>query len=368
MIKQLKTFTIRMVAGGNVAAILLMLLAGYTDRVNPDNHPYIASLGITFPVLLVVNMGFLFFWLTFKRRYALIPIVGYFLAYPPISIYMPFNMGQDVPTGAIKVLTYNVQAFTGKPRYEGAFDKIYDYIEECSADIVCLQEDLNSPGVDRSRLDSLYQHHDTVHVGTKDMNAIGIYSRYPIVRKERIAYTSKGNGCCAYYLEVDGDTIVVVNNHFESNHFSLDDRREYKEMLKGKVERNSMESTSKMIVAKLADAAKIRAPQVRTVHDYIESHKRRYPIIVCGDFNDNPISYARRTMAEGLTDCYVETGRGIGLSYNQKGFFVRIDNIMCSSQLTPYNCKVESKIDASDHYPMVCWLEKSNNRIKKSEK
>lgn len=357
MIKQLKTFTIRMVAGGNIAAVALMLLMGYADHIPPTTHPYLSCIGITFPVMLVVNMLFLFFWLTFKWKYAIIPVVGYFLVYAPISIYMPFNMEKDVPKESIKILTYNVQGFTGMPRYDGAFDRIYEYIKQCNADIVCLQEDLNSPGVVRPRLDSLYDYHDTIMVGTKNANAIGIYTQYPIVKKERLPYQSKGNGSCAYYLKVENDTIIVVNNHFESNHFSLDDRQEYKDMLKGKVERDSLETTSKMIFAKLADAAKVRAPQVETVHKYIEEHKR-YPIIVCGDFNDNPISYAHRSMAEGLTDCYVETGKGIGLSYNQKGFFVRIDNIMCSDHFTPYNCKVDSKIDASDHYPMYCWLKK----------
>lgn len=367
MIKQLKTVTLRMVAGGNVAAIMLMVLTGYADRIDPIDHAYLSCIGITFPVLLVVNMLFLFFWLTFKLKYSLIPIVGYFLVYPSIAIYMPFNMEKEVPKGAIKVLTYNVQAFTGMPRYDGAFDMIYEYIKQSNADILCLQEDMNSSGVDRSRLDSLYDYVDTIHVGDKNRNAIGIYTRYPIVKKERIPYTSAGNGSCAYFLKVDADTILVINNHFESNHFSLDDRQEYKDLLKGKVKRDSMENTSKMIFAKLADAAKTRAPQVKAVHRYIETHKR-YPIVVCGDFNDNPISFAHRTMAEGMTDCYVESGKGIGLSYNQKGFFVRIDNIMCSEQFTPYNCKVDSKIDASDHYPMYCWLEKSNNKRKKSEK
>ncbi|MGN1264170.1 MAG: AP endonuclease, partial [Prevotella sp.] len=54
----------------------------------------------------------------------------------------------------------------------------------------------------------------------------------------------------------------------------------------------------------------------------------------------------------------VATGRGIGLSYNQQGFYVRIDNIMCNDGFTPYNCKVDNKIDASDHYPIFCWLKK----------
>ena len=88
---------------------------------------------------------------------------------------------------------------------------------------------------------------------------------------------------------------------------------------------------------------------------YVAEHSR-YPTILCGDFNDSPISYTRRVLAEELTDCYVATGRGIGLSYNQKGFFVRIDNMMCSGSFEPYKCTVDDKIAASDHYPIYCWL------------
>jgi endonuclease/exonuclease/phosphatase (EEP) superfamily protein YafD len=87
----------------------------------------------------------------------------------------------------------------------------------------------------------------------------------------------------------------------------------------------------------------------------VEEHSQ-YPVIVCGDFNDNPLSYSRHAMAQRLTDCFRETGRGIGLSYNQKAFSFRIDHIFCSQQLQPYNCKIDDEMDASDHYPILCWL------------
>ena len=61
-------------------------------------------------------------------------------------------------------------------------------------------------------------------------------------------------------------------------------------------------------------------------------------------------------IAKGLTDCFAETGRGLGLAYNRKGFYFRIDHILCSDHFTPYNCQVDDKIDASDHYPILCWL------------
>ena len=42
MIKQLKSFTINLVAGANVATILLMVLSAYSDRTQ-RNIPYCRS-------------------------------------------------------------------------------------------------------------------------------------------------------------------------------------------------------------------------------------------------------------------------------------------------------------------------------------
>ena len=66
MIKQLKTITINLIAGANVATILLMVLAGYADRINPVEHPMLSCMGMAFPGFLIANLVFLFFWLTFK--------------------------------------------------------------------------------------------------------------------------------------------------------------------------------------------------------------------------------------------------------------------------------------------------------------
>ena len=89
MIKQLKAFTINLVAGANIATVILMLLAGYSDRFNPADYPMLSCLSLAFPVFLIVNLLFLFFWLTFKWNKVWIPVLGYLLAYLPISLYMP---------------------------------------------------------------------------------------------------------------------------------------------------------------------------------------------------------------------------------------------------------------------------------------
>ena len=63
--KGLKKFTANMIMGANVASILLMLLVGYSDHLNPQAHPLLSCLGLAFPALLAINVCFLVFWAIF---------------------------------------------------------------------------------------------------------------------------------------------------------------------------------------------------------------------------------------------------------------------------------------------------------------
>ena len=358
MIKQLKEFTVHVIAGANFASVIVMLLVGYSDRLDPSDHPLLSTLGMTLPVFLLINLLFIFFWLVFKWRMVWISVCGFLLAYVPISIYLPINARQDIPEGALKVISYNVCAYGGNYKYEDGFERVRDYLFDENPDIVCIQEDADTW---RRYVFLHYEKHfaynDTMVIANtiKSFNALGIHTKYPIIRRERIPYQSEANGSVAWWLKVGDDTLVVVNNHFESCHLNNDDRRQYRQILKGEMPRDSVREESKMLLIKLAEANAKRAGQIRAVLDYARQNSQ-YPVIVCGDFNDSPISYSRHAMAEVLTDCFVETGKGIGLSYNQKAFSLRIDHFFCNEKLEPYYCKIDGEMDASDHNPLICWL------------
>ena len=358
MIKQIKSFVVNLIAGANVATILLMLLAGYSDRLNPEQHPILSVMCMIFPFFLLVNLLFLFFWLAVKWKKAWIPIAGFAAAYVPITLFMPLNMRQDIPEQAIKLISYNVCTYAGNYKYEQGFDTVFNYIKRQNADIVCLQEDVDTwRQFLMQRYETIYPYNDTtiLHKNAQTFNGVGIHTRFPIIRKERIWYESNTNGSIAYYLNTGRDTLLVINNHLEGTHLSLAERDNYKRILQGKMERDTARAESMFLIEKLGQNNAKRATQADAVHRYIEAHKQ-YPIIVCGDFNDTPISYTRRTIAQGLTDCFQETGRGLGLSYNQKGFYFRIDHVLCTPDLQPYNCQIDDKMDASDHYPVICYL------------
>ena len=60
----------------------------------------------------------------------------------------------------------------------------------------------------------------------------GYYSRFPILSAHPVKYASLNNGSIAYKIKVNGDTLLVVNNHLESNKLTEKDKEVYREMMK----------------------------------------------------------------------------------------------------------------------------------------
>lgn len=359
----LKTFLLKMLTGASAFTALLMVAVGYSDLLPPEVCPLLACAGMFFPLFVVANLLFLLVWIFVKWRYCWIPVAGFVLAFIPIRTYLPIHFGSSSDDEGITLISYNVCAYGGNFKYEAAVDTVASYLQRIDADIVCLQEDMGGKGGSGfDKLKTLYPYNDTVHVSENLalINAVGIHSRYPIVRKERIPYKSVANGSVAYYLLIDTDTVLIINNHLESTHLSDKERQRYKEVLRGEMEHEEAEAELLQLFEKLGDCMVMRAPQAEAVHQYITAHSQ-YPTLVCGDFNDTPISYARHTIAKGLTDCFVSAGCGLGLSYNQKGFNLRIDHLMCSSHFEPQECHIDNKMDASDHYPLICRLKMAHN-------
>lgn len=355
IVKKLKGFTIAVVAGFNAATICIMILTAYADHLYPVSHPVLSVVGLCFPVLLIFNLLFLVFWLVFKWRMAWIPVLGYAICLPAIKVYMPLNPSSDVPEGALKVISYNVFSFGGNDGYKD----ILDFLARENADIVCMQE--ANAGVRTEEVDIIlaktYRYRDTFWHSGQGTNCVTLLSKYPILNHKRIQYDSESNLSAAWTVDVNGKKVIVINNHFESNKISDDEKAEFKRMIKGKLSNAETKIESRSLLRQLASAAKKRAPEVDSVAAYIKRHPGE-SIILCGDFNDSPLSYSRHKLASLLTDCYVATGFGPGISYHVGGMYVRIDNIMCSSDLQPYNAKVLNQISASDHYPICCLLKK----------
>lgn len=360
MFSKVKTTAYWVSVGLNIIAIVAMWLVGNVDRLNPVEHPMWANLGLGFPVLLAVNLGFLVFWTFTRIRTVWLPVLGLLVCYAPVRRYIPFNYPSDPPQNALKVMSFNVLMFAPWGLQEGESNPIVEYICKSKADIVCLQESsAYEAGADEvyNELKAHYPHVDIVNMPPPGNQNMILLSRFPILGKERIPYESVGNMSMAYFVDYNGTEVAVINNHFESYHLSEEDKEGYKEIVKKPFEGKDSKDVSFRLLRKLGEASAIRAPQADSVAAFVRKCKaRRLPVILCGDFNDNPISYVHRTMENELTDCYIESGNGPGISYHKTGMYFRIDHIFCSDDFEPYGAKVDDEVKTSDHYPIYTWL------------
>ena len=109
-------------------------------------------------------------------------------------------------------------------------------------------------------------------------------------------------------------------------------------------------------MSRLRENSILRAAQVDSIADVIADARAR--CIVCGDFNDTPMSYVYRTMAGGLNDAFSKSGSGY--SHTFRGFFntLRIDYVLCSDSFGPVSYEVP-QVEYSDHLPVVVRLQKN---------
>lgn len=343
---------------GNVIAALVLLLSAYSPYFDPQTYPIWSCIGLFFPVFLLINLFFLLFWLLMYRRYALVPVMALLLCWGTLKTYFPVNgVGEPVPDDAIKILSYNTQAFGEKDRHtKEKSNEVLAYLQKSDADIICLQEyiwggKLKKKDIDYALRDYRYKHY---HALGKGLNGLGIYSRYPILSTEPIPYKSNRNGSIAYRIKVNDDTLLIVNNHLESNKILRSDVETYQDMMDSPNSEKVFTGMGKLL-KKMAKATAIRARQADVVSEKVKNAPEKY-IVVCGDFNDTPVSYAHHVFNNQLNDAFVETGNGLGISYNRNRLYVRIDHIFTSNALNVYDCVVDDKVEASDHYPVWCYI------------
>ena len=185
----------------NLAFLFLFLAAAFSDHVSPEKHLLFSYLGLTFPILLIINICFLIYWL-FARQWAFVAItaVSFFICRGAISCYLPLHgKVKEVPReNIVKILTYNVMGFGYKNHAKEQPNPIIQYIANSGADIVCLQEyavgktkDALTPRKLAAAL-PMYPYRAVIPVGASGQLTYGIalYSKYPIKKTRQIGRAS----------------------------------------------------------------------------------------------------------------------------------------------------------------------------------
>lgn len=347
----------------NVLAALLLVCCAYSPLISPEQFPLLSLAGLAFPWVLAANVAFLVAWLILYRRYMLVSLAACLLCFSQIRAFSPINFGKNnPPEGSIKLLSYNILYPNLTASNANKDNPIITYLEASGADIICLQEFPFQPLKTNKQAKALLADYPYRSYYVSDLSEYGsrflcCFSKYPILSADRLDINSTSNGCAKYRILHGTDTLVIYNCHFQSNMLNATDKSTYEQMLT-KPKESLKDEGLKVLVKKLRDSASLRASQAEFVLADVSKQTSPY-VVVCGDFNDSPISYSRTLFAEELDDAFVQSGNGPGISYNRNKLFYRIDHILHSQSLDAYRCAVDRSVQVSDHYPISCYLKKA---------
>ena len=344
MKKFIKTFFVQLFTGANVATILLLWASCGVTYLSPESHPRLGLLSLMFPLFLLANTLFVPFWLIFKVKRTWLPVVGLACCFSFVRDYFPVNWPSAVPDSTLTIVSYNSHNMGSKEAdMEDGTNIVVKYLVESDADIISLQE---SPV--RGKLFQMMQDAGYECANVKEF---ALCSRLPVLSYDTLALDGHPAHCLQAYLLDGQDTIMLINPHLESNHFSPEIKKAYAEAIETH-ERDSIRKGLEPVVDLMAVASPVRSRQVDSIQAMIDEWLPR-PVIVCGDFNDTPVSYSHRVLTSKLRSAFRESGNGLGFTFHDKGFPVRIDHILYSGdRWKSYQSSVCDTLTCSDHFPI----------------
>lgn len=149
---------------------------------------------------------------------------------------------------------------------------------------------------------------------------------------------------------LNGDTLRAMNVHLASNRISPQDLQPVRSL---DLQSDTAKQSIFRIFRKIAGNARLRATQAETIQNKVKASP--YRVILLGDFNDLPHSFAVCLAGQGLKDSFVAKGRGLGHTYAGGFPSFRIDHIMADPELPVHGHRVLPGRH-SDHYPVVAVL------------
>ena len=338
----------------------LLALSYLSIVINPAKLWPVSLSGIFYVPLMTVNL-LLLLW-AFKRRSKsfVIPLLALIPSFFFIGRYVQLG-GADADGAAadsevVKILSWNVGRFdfhdidAGISGTAQCADSVFSFICAQDPDIICLQEFSisNSRKVKEYLKQKLKGYNVEYYLFPDGDRSFGnlTLSRLPVEGKGRIRFEESAN-LAIYTDHLCGERrFRVYNCHFESYNISLTG------LVKALAIRDS--TMVAQTGTKVKRSITRRPKQVDQVFNDIETCP--LDAFVCGDFNDNPMSYTYYRMTRDRKDAFVEAGKGFGATYSLLWPMLRIDYILYPEAGRALSHQIP-RLPYSDHYPVITEIE-----------
>ncbi|GAC1368920.1 MAG: endonuclease/exonuclease/phosphatase family protein [Hymenobacter sp.] len=340
---------------------------------------------LTIPLALVATALLALYWLRRNWRVALLPLLALGLTWPHVQRGLPLHLaglGSQAASekggspgflpaagpGTVRLLSANVRIFNvyahlRDPDFASSKGFVR-WLATSPADVLCLQEFYNEPH-DSKESGDVFRTDDHLGRGSGRhsfvsvtlTNSIGaefglaIFSRFPIVRRGTIAFgrLSQNHAMWADLARPAApgqraDTIRVFNLHLQS--MSMEET----DIVAATKSRAGLRLKAPNLLRRFRNGAVARGTQVDTVLARVA--RSPYPVLLAGDLNDLPYSYAYDQLADHLQNAWATVGFGIGATYHGRLPGLRIDQQFAGPQWRVLGCRVHREIKWSDHFPV----------------
>lgn len=351
----------------NLFGIAALILGYLSPFIHPETIGIIPLFGLAFPVIFICNIILMIIAFLMKSRWKYVFLVLFVLGFKlQFRTFVWGSNDDNKNRDTISLLSYNVHLFDFyNSSRESAIEtrnEIFSFLKSNNSDVYCFQEFFHQDKpTNFSTRDSLIKlldikdiHERYRHKKRGRQNfGISILSKYPIIEKGDIVFNesdSTNNMCIYADIVTPIDTLRIYNVHLQSLRFQ---QNEYAIFDDGQLVPETTSQNVFRILNKLYQAYPIRAEQAKKITDHMRSSP--HPVVVCGDFNDTPMSYTYNQFSAQLTDAFRNCGFGIGKTYAGKVPAGRIDYIFHSPSLNSRNFSIQEKC-LSDHYAISCEL------------
>lgn len=329
----------------NSISLFLLLISYLSPYISPALFSPTAFVGLIFPILYMINIVFLIYWLIGFKKPMWANIIILLIGIENINSYIGTSPNNNSSNENTKVLTYNVRLFNKYNwiKQPNIKQEIFNFLKTENADILCIQEFYNT-----NELPNLnYRYKNIGLKNRKNEWHMAIYSHYIQINNGTIDMEGQHmNKTCIYSdMIIKKDTIRVYNIHLASNWFNSSDYSFIENPKK-----NTLKEGILGISKRMKNSYKKRAKEVEKIKEHMQESP--YPLIVCGDFNDTPLSYAYNSIKGKLVDAFKISGKGIGKSF-VKIPALRIDYILHDTKFKSSNYEQHNQI-LSDHYALSC--------------
>lgn len=302
----------------NGLAIAGLLLSCVSPFLSPRFFWPVSFFGLSFTLWLCLSMFMLVIGVMLKNKHLLYMVGALLVCSPIITRSWSFGHSDGGPS-AFRVVSFNASSFNHKKENARSFA---EFLVEKQVDVAAIVEWRR---VVSDPLSKAFPFSKTFKHGIN--TGVQVVSKHKIIAGKRIELPETYSDAAWVDVLLDGDTLRFFVLHLESNRLKPADYHQIKEVNLDDQYKDHALGMS----ARIRKSMKKRAEQARIIRKEIEQSP--HPVVVCGDFNDTPQSYAYQKIKGKLCDAFVKTGRGWEGTFVKPFAFLRIDYILYGESL-----------------------------------